>query len=94
MATVKVKQPHNVSVSEAIAKMKDFEDMMAKYMAKATWKGETAEIKGPGVSGSIKATGSDVTVELKLGMMAKAAGVDPARLEKSIARRLKEGFEG
>lgn len=94
MATVRVKQPHSLSIPEAIAKMKDFEDMMAKYMAKATWKGETAEIKGPGVSGSIKATTSDVTVELKLGMMAKAAGVDPARLEKSIARRLKEGFEG
>ncbi len=94
MATIRVKQAHSLSVPDAIAKMKDFEDMMARYMAKATWKGDTAEIKGPGVTGTIEATASDVTVQLKLGMMAKAAGVDATRLEKSIARRLKEGFEG
>ena len=43
------------------------------------------------VSG-VAARGS-VTVSLKLGVLAKAAGADPKRLEASITKRLKAAFE-
>lgn len=93
MADVQVKQPHNLSVDDAKAKMSDFEDMMKKYGVSATWSGGHADLKGTGVKGAIDVTGSDVNVQLKLGMLAKAAGIDPSRLQNSIARRLKDAFD-
>jgi hypothetical protein len=35
-----------------------------------------------------------VDIVVKLGMMARAIGVDPVRLEASIKKRLKAAFEG
>lgn len=95
MADVRVTQTHdNLSLDDARQKLTGFEDMMKKYNVAAKWSGSHADLKGTGVKGSIDVTGSDVTVELKLGMLAKAAGIDPNRLSNSIARRLKEAFEG
>ena len=94
MADVKVSQAHSLPLDQVRAKMSEFEDMMGKYGVKANWSGSTAKLKGVGVSGDIKVTDSAVNVALKLGMMAKAAGVDPKRLEGSIAKRLKAAFEG
>ncbi len=94
MADVVVNQSHNLSFDEAKAKIADFEDMMSKYGVKANWKGQTAKLKGLGVSGSIDVTDSNVKVLVKLGMMAKAAGVDAKRLKGSIEKRLKAAFEG
>lgn len=94
MADVRVTQPHSLSRDDAKQKMGGFEEMMKKYGVDAKWSGSHADLKGTGVKGSIDIADSDVRVELKLGMLAKAAGIDAARLEKSIGRRLKEAFEG
>jgi putative polyhydroxyalkanoate system protein len=88
MADVRVSKAHSFTPDEAIEKVKSFEDMLKKFGVKAKWKGQRADLKGTGVSGSIDVTASDVTVVVKLGMLAKAAGVDPARLQKSIEKRL------
>lgn len=94
MSDVVVEQAHNLAPEEAKKKIADFEDMMKKYGVKAAWKGNSAELKGTGVSGSIEVTPSKVKVVVKLGMMARAVGVDPTKLQGSITRRLKEAFEG
>ncbi|MBT8470692.1 MAG: polyhydroxyalkanoic acid system family protein [Deltaproteobacteria bacterium] len=94
MADVRVTQNHTVSLDDAKQKLGSFEDMMKKYGVSAKWSGSHADLKGTGVKGAIDITDSDVRVELKLGMLAKAAGIDPDRLHKSIERRLKEAFEG
>jgi len=93
MADVRVTQSHALSLEEAKAKMSDFEDMMKKYGVSAKWAGAHADLKGTGVKGAIDVSDSAVSVELKLGMLAKAAGIDPERLHKSISRRLREAFE-
>lgn len=93
MADVHVTQPHNLSRNDAKQKMNGFEEMMKKYGVTAKWSGSHADLKGTGVKGSIDIADTDVKVELKLGMLAKAAGIDAARLENSIGRRLKEAFE-
>lgn len=93
MTDVRVTQPHSLSRDDAKQQMAGFEEMMKKYGVSARWSGGHADLKGTGVKGSIDVTESSVRVELKLGMLAKAAGIDPARLEKSISRRLKEAFE-
>ncbi len=94
MADVRVTQSHSLSRDEAKQQMAGFEEMMKKYGVSAKWSVGHADLKGTGVKGSIDVGDSKVQVELKLGMLAKAAGIDPARLEKSISRRLKEAFEG
>ena len=94
MSDVVVTQAHNLPVDEARTKIGDFEEMMKKYGVKAEWKGSSATLKGTGVKGGIEVTSSQVKVVDKLGMMAKAVGVDPVRLKSSIEKRLKSAFEG
>ena len=88
MAQLVVKQNHALTPDEAISKISGFQEMMAKYGVKAKWKGHHADLKGLGVSGSIDVTNTEVVVTVKLGMMAKAGGVDANRLKKSIEKRL------
>lgn len=92
MADVKVVKAHSLSPAEAQQRMQAFEETMSKYGVKAKWKGNHADLKGLGVSGSIDVGDSDVTVVVKLGMLAKAAGIDAGRLEKSISKRLDAAF--
>ena len=96
MSTIKVSQAHSYPRSEARAKLGVFEQMLGKFGVSLAWKGDRAKIKGTGVSGQITVDDTSVNVELKLGMLAKAVGVDGERLRGSIARRLKAalGDEG
>lgn len=94
MSEIRVSQPHNVSAEEARKKVQEFESMVQKYGVSSSWSGNEATLKGTGVSGSIKIAPRSVDVVVKLGMMAKAFGVDPAKLKSSIEKRLKAAFEG
>jgi len=94
MSTIKVSQPHSVTIDEARAKVQGFEEMVKKYGVKSDWSGNRAKLKGTGVSGSIAVQPASVDVELKLGLLAKAAGVKPDLLKASIEKRLKAAFEG
>lgn len=92
MADIKINEAHTLGAAEARKRIADFEEMMAKYFVKATWSGNRAELKGPAAKGSIDITDTAVSVVIKLGMMAKAAGVDATKLEGSIRKRLKAAF--
>lgn len=92
MSDVRVSQPHTVSVEDARARIQGFEEMMQKYGVTATWTGNQAALKGTGVSGSIVIQPRSVDVLVKLGMMARAFGVDPVKLEASIKKRLQAAF--
>jgi putative polyhydroxyalkanoate system protein len=92
MSEIRVSQPHTRSVDEARAKMRGFEDMVSKYGVTSAWTGDRAALKGTGVSGSIVVSPASVDVVVKLGMVARAFGVDPVRLEASIRRRLEAAF--
>ena len=88
MAEVKIVETHALSLEEARQRIDAFQDTLTKYGVKAKWKGHEAILKGVGVSGSILIKDADVTVIVKLGMLAKAAGIDPDRLSGSIQKRL------
>ncbi len=88
MADVRVSHPHTHGAAEARTRIQPFEDMMAKYGVKAVWKGNSAKLKGTGVSGTIDIKDGSVDVLVKLGMMAKAVGVKADKLEASIKKRL------
>jgi putative polyhydroxyalkanoate system protein len=92
MSTITVNQAHEFSRARARECLGSLEEMMGKYGATLDWEGDEATIKGFGVSGGVTVMDDCVEVVLILGMMAKAAGVDPERLEGSITRRLATAF--
>lgn len=93
MAEVKVRQPHALAPAAARERLGGFSEMLGKYGVSLKWSGDRAAIKGTGVSGDVVVGPSAVDVTVKLGMLARAAGVDPRRLEASIAKRLRAAFE-
>jgi putative polyhydroxyalkanoate system protein len=92
MSTINISQPHNLSVSEVREKLKTFEETMSKYGVSANWDGAKATLKGMAVSGGIDIGRDKVDIAIKLGMMARAAGVDADRLKASIQKRLQAAF--
>jgi len=94
MSDVRVTEPHHTTPADAKTKVSGFEDMMRKYGVRADWSGNKAELKGTGVSGSILIDATQCHVTVKLGLMARAMGVDATKLEGSIRKRLKSAFEG
>src|SRR5688572_13625233 len=94
VSTVTVSQAHTLGVDAAKKALSTFESDISKYGMKLAWSGANAEIKGTGASGDVKVTATNVTVVVKLGMMAKVAGVKPDLLEKSIEKRLKAALAG
>lgn len=92
MSTVRVEQSHTKSVADAKVALEAFAADIAKFGMKLVWSGDRAELKGTGASGFVDVSPSRVLVEVKLGMLAKAAGVKPDKLEGSIARRLQSAL--
>jgi putative polyhydroxyalkanoate system protein len=88
MAEVKIIESHALNLDDARKRIDAFQETLDKYGVKAKWKGHQAALKGVGVSGSIVISSSEVTVIVKLGMLAKAAGIDAERLGGSIRKRL------
>lgn len=92
MSNVHVRQPHTLSRDAAKAKLAGFQELLGKYRVTLNWKGHDATIQGLGVSGDVKVSDTAVDVDVKLGMLARAAGVDATKLQGSITKRLKEAF--
>ena len=92
MSKIQVKETHTRSVEEVKAGIAEFETMLNQYMVKVDWKGNKAKLSGP-ISGSLEITEQEIIVEIKLGMMAKMAGIDAQRLEGSIRKRLRSALD-
>ncbi|MFO0724796.1 MAG: polyhydroxyalkanoic acid system family protein [Myxococcota bacterium] len=89
MSEVRVEEAHKLEVEVAKQKLGTFADEIKKYGMSLSWKGNEADLKGTGASGSVKVSATNVVVVVKLGMLAKAAGVNPDKLKDSISKRLK-----
>lgn len=94
MSTITVTESHGLSIDDAKKSLAAFETDLSKYGMKLEWSGANANLKGTGASGDVRVTESNVTVVVKLGMMAKMAGVKPDLLEKSIQKRLRAALSG
>lgn len=93
MTAIHVRQPHRVDRATARTKLEGFTELLDKYRVKLAWNGDKAKVKGVGVSGDVAIGDDAVDVTLKLGMLAKAAGIDASRLKASIAKRLTAAFD-
>lgn len=92
MSTIKVSQAHSLSKDDAKGRMDVFEQQLGKYGVKLVWSGFTGVIKGTGVSGGAEVLDDLVSITIKLGFLAKAAGVDAGKLEASVRKRLTAAF--
>jgi len=93
MSTIKVEQAHDLSIEEAKTKVEAFgQDMKERFGLSMTWDGNRALLKGIGASGDVEVKSDAVLVAIKLGMMAKAAGIKADRVEASVIKRLKSAF--
>lgn len=88
MSTVHVRQAHNLGADKAKSALADFQADLQKRGARLDWSGTRADVKGPGVSGDVQVTDDLVEVTVKLGMLARAAGVKADKLQASIEKRL------
>lgn len=94
MSTVKVECGHQLPMDrarEAIDRLGA--DLKEKYGMKLEWSGNQAQLKGTGASGSVVVEGQRVVVTVKLGMLAKAAGVKADKVQASIDKRLAAALE-
>lgn len=92
MATIRVQQSHTLGRDSALEALRSFEASLAKYRVKFAWERSGARIDGIGVKGNLTVTEADATVTVEIGWAAKAVGVDAARLEASIQRRMREAL--
>jgi putative polyhydroxyalkanoate system protein len=92
VSTIKVSQPHALNKDDAKKRLDVFEQSLAKYGVKLDWSGFRAVIKGTGVSGGAEVLDDLVSITIKLGFLAKAAGVDAGKLEGSVRKRLVAAF--
>ena len=92
MSSVRVVTPHGLPIPEAQKRLAGFEAILAKYKVKLAWSGARAAIQGIGVSGSVAVEPTQVVVDVQLGLLARAAGIDASRLQESIRKRLTEAY--
>lgn len=94
MSNIKVVEKHTLGAAEAKNRVIAFSSFLEEKGVKAIWNGNRAEVKGPfGVGGDINVTDTQVEVNVKLPMMARAV-IKADKLEGSIRRRLVEKLNG
>jgi len=91
MAKIEIEREHGLgSVDEARAKVGSMESKLnEKFGVTFDWSGNTAEIKGKGVSGQFILDDERVTVRLKLGMLVKPFA---GKIEESIKAALERSL--
>ena len=70
MATIELKHPHTLEISEATARAKGLVDEFAdKLKASVQWDGPSATFKGAGFSGSATVTDQALQVDVDLSLV-------------------------
>jgi putative polyhydroxyalkanoate system protein len=89
VSDVRVEKAHQLSIEAAKKALEPFgAELESKYGLKLVWNGARADLKGTGASGAVEVSASKVIVSVKLGMLAKAAGIKADKVQASIDKRL------
>lgn len=86
MADINIRKSHGLDKDAAKAKVHQIVDEL-EYVDKATWNGAgtKADVKGKGFKGDIEVTDTDLVVNIKLGLLAKAL---KGKIEEQINKRI------
>lgn len=90
MSEIKIQRSHQLGQTEAQKRVTSMEAKLKdKYGVKLDWKGNHADVKGSGVSGTISVLDQEVAVQLKLGLLLKPmSGKIREALETQIDKAL------
>ena len=83
MSEIKIERNHKLGVAEARKRVDNLAPKLKQhYGVSLEWKGNVAEVKGTGVSGTLAVEDAKIAVNIKLGF-----------LLRPLAGKIKEGLE-
>jgi putative polyhydroxyalkanoate system protein len=90
MADIDIERNHELGEEELRKRLSEMEaKLKEKYGVKIAWRGNQADIKGTGVSGTIALAQSKIAINLKLGLMMKPmTGKIREAMEKQLDKAL------
>lgn len=90
MADIEIERSHAMSPEALKARLTSMEEKLRdRYGVQLVWRGDTADVKGTGVTGEVSVGPSTVAVRLKLGMLVRPfAGKIRETMEKQIDKAL------
>lgn len=93
MPDIRVNHKHNLGIDGIKSRLGGFTELLSKYNVRLAWDGPKAQIGGlPGVGGHVLLKEDEIEILVQLSRMVTMMGVDPAKLEASIKKRLEEGL--
>ncbi len=90
MADIELDREHALGAEGATDRLKGIEDKLKeKYGVTLDWRGSLADVRGKGVSGTIKVEETRVALQLKLGLILKPLkGKIREGIEKQVDKAL------
>lgn len=90
MADIEIERSHRLGLTQLKERLGGLEEkLLDRYGVKLTWRGNEAEVRGTGVSGTLSVDEAQVAVNLKLGLLMRPlAGKIREAMEKQIDRAL------
>lgn len=90
MADISIRQPHQLSASNARAAAQNMADRMAaEYEMTATWEGNMLNFERSGLSGKLVLHEKEAQLDVMLGFLFKAFS---ATLEEKMAQQMEKVF--
>jgi putative polyhydroxyalkanoate system protein len=87
MAKIDIERKHSKPVAEVKAFIDGMMDRMKQMGVDTSWMGDTLNVKGPGVKGTVNITATNLKIFLDLGM---PASLMKGKIEEKILRGLEK----
>lgn len=85
-----IRKPHGMDAADAEARLVKLTTALeAKYGVTVQKKGALTQVKGRGVDGTAQIVGSDIVIDMKLGL---PASLIAARIEEGVHQAIAEHF--
>lgn len=90
MADIHIERQHNLQAATLKDRLAEMEGkLQERYGVTLVWRGDTADVKGTGVSGTISILPHAVQVALKLGFLVKPFA---SKIQETMERQLEKAL--
>ena len=90
MADIHIERQHNLSSQTLKGRLMEMETKLAeRYGVRLVWRGDEADVKGAGVTGTVAITAQSVVVDLKLGLLVRAFS---GKIKETMERHLQKAL--
>jgi putative polyhydroxyalkanoate system protein len=86
MSDIDIEREHKLGREEARKRLNEMEEKLKeRYGVKLAWRGDGADVKGTGVTGTIAIADAKVSINLKLGLLVKPLS---SKIREAMERQL------